>query len=464
MNIFERLTNWMMGGEISRRVNLAVAALDDFRDRQISGGREGDRDRFSYDREEILQDALEAWRLNPLARRIVSLTSEYVVGGGLRIESEHEGTNAFLQEWWVHRLNRMDSRVFELCDEMTRTGELFLLLSTDAGGMTYVRAVPATDVGEIETADNDVEQERLFYPVSALVADVLPWVAYQENEDERVAGGGWPARMVHYALNRPVGGLRGESDLAPILRWLRRHNQWLEDRVRLNHFRQAFLYIVHKSFGSEGERLSRQAELNMNPPSPGTVLVVDDSEQWDIMHPNLDSFEASADGLAVKKMIASGVGFPLHFIAEPESSTRTTAEQAGGPACRHFERRQLFFFWLLSDVARVAVRRRAEVDGSVSPDAPIHLVGTDIFQRDNASLAVAGSTVINSFIQLRREGLIDDAELLRLAYKFAGEVVDVQELLRAGRAAGPLESGGGPVTGDGAAAGAVRDAAVKAVK
>jgi hypothetical protein len=206
----------------------------------------------------------------------------------------------------------------------------------------------------------------------------------------------------------------------------------------------------------------------MNPPSPGTILVVDDSEKWETIYPNLSSFEASEDGLSVKKMIAVGVGFPLHFIAEPESSTRTTAEQAGGPAFRHFERRQLFFFWVLADVARIAVRRRSLVDSSVDPKAKIKLVGTDIFQRDNASLAVAGSTIINSFMELRREGMIDDQELLRLAYKFAGESVDVHELLKAGKAAGPLEpviaAGASPVTSDGASVAAVKQAAVRAVQ
>ena len=38
-------------------------------------------------------------------------------------------------------------------------------------------------------------------------------------------------------------------------------------------------------------------------------------------------------------------------------------------------------------------------------------------------------------MQLRDKGLIDDAELLRLAYRFAGEVVEVEEILQAGQAA-----------------------------
>ncbi len=53
--------------------------------------------------------------------------------------------------------------------------------------------------------------------------------------------------MLHYAINRPVGALRGESDLAPLLRWLSRYAAWLEDRARLNRFRTAFLYVVRRA-------------------------------------------------------------------------------------------------------------------------------------------------------------------------------------------------------------------------
>ncbi len=35
--------------------------------------------------------AFEAWQSNPLARRIVGLTSQYVVGGGIRVGSSHAG-------------------------------------------------------------------------------------------------------------------------------------------------------------------------------------------------------------------------------------------------------------------------------------------------------------------------------------------------------------------------------------
>ena len=106
MSIYHRIIEQLFGNEISRRVGLAVKALDDLRDRSLRADTYP-RDRHGYDRDEELRDALEAWRVNPLARRIVELTSQYVVGGGLSVSSRHVRTHRFLQEWWEHRLNRM---------------------------------------------------------------------------------------------------------------------------------------------------------------------------------------------------------------------------------------------------------------------------------------------------------------------------------------------------------------------
>jgi len=58
---------------------------------------EAQQDRLPYDREEILRQALEAWRVNPLARRIVGLTSQYVVGGGVNATSPNPTAANFLR-------------------------------------------------------------------------------------------------------------------------------------------------------------------------------------------------------------------------------------------------------------------------------------------------------------------------------------------------------------------------------
>ena len=398
-----------------------------------------DRDRHDYDREEVLRLALEAWRVNPLARRIVGLTTQYVVGAGLEVRSDHQDTHNFLKEWWNHRLNQLTMRVYEWCDELSRSGELFLLLSTDAAGMTYVRAVPASEIETIITAANDLQQEYSY--VQAAIEpgnDPVVWPAYNEGQDAQGSDGSFSAVMLHYAVNRPVGAVRGESDLAPMLRWLSRYSNWLEDRARLNRYRNTFLFVVKARFNSEEERYQRQTMLTTTPPTPGSILVVDESEEWSVLNPQLESQEAGEDGLALKKMIAAGAGLPLHFLAEPESSNKSTAEAAGGPTYRHFEQRQEFFLWLVGDLARVVCNRRALAGGRINLKAEIQVQGADLSARDNAALGVAASTIVEAMLDLRRAGLVDNAEVLRMFYRFAGEVADVEKLIADAKKAGPL--------------------------
>jgi hypothetical protein len=165
-SFYSRMVERVFGSEISKRVTAAslsaIKALDDVRDRSMTANTYP-RDRHDYDRDEVLRDALEAWRVNPLARRIVELTSQYVVGGGIAVGSKHNRTHKFLQEWWKHRLNRLDVRCFDWCDELTRSGELFIVVSTDLAGMSYVRAIPAAEIQDIDTCENDVEQELIIW-------------------------------------------------------------------------------------------------------------------------------------------------------------------------------------------------------------------------------------------------------------------------------------------------------------
>jgi hypothetical protein len=311
--------------------------------------------------------------------------------------------------------------------------------------MSYIRCVPALHIDRIEHRPNDVEQATAFYPKADMEnPDPQPWKAYDQQSDFRNLDGSFDQVMAHYAINRPVGAQWGESDLAPVLRWLARYASWLEDRARLNRFRNSFLYVVKARFASEAERIARQRQMNMNQPSPGSILVTDENEAWDVINPKLESTDANTDGLALKKMIASGVGVPLHFLAEPESATRTTAEAAGGPTFRHFEQRQQFVAWMMADILRVALERRALVDRTIDAQAIVSVSGADISARDNVALGLAGVHALTVAKALRDGRLIDDLELLRIVYKFAGESGDLQDLLKNGRQAAPPVGCGKP--------------------
>jgi hypothetical protein len=374
--------------------------------------------RSAWDRKKVLSEGLRAWRVNPIARRLVKLYTSYVIGKGLEIHAPDDPeTDKFIQEW-VNK-NRLKKNLKRWKDEDTRSGNLFMLYNVQPDGMTIVRATPAELIDEIETAESDVETE-LAYTRDATATD--KWQAYQPDQDQSLF-------MLHFTSNQPVGSPWGESDLSPLLIWIGRFSSWLEDRVRLNRYRSAFMYVVRGAYTDEGARAARERSINANPPKPGSVLVVNanQGEDWGILSANLDSFDASVDGMAIKKNILAGAGIPPHWLAEPEDSNRSTAEAAGTPTFRTLEEMQDDFFEVVIEMVRVALQVKAKHGGEVNPNATIKVGGPDITERDNAQLALALGRAYPQLSDLYdREG-IDEKEFLRLTYKMFAEVWEGKE-------------------------------------
>ncbi|HRJ42141.1 MAG TPA: hypothetical protein PL105_09675, partial [Caldilineaceae bacterium] len=313
-------------------------------------------DKSWYELYQELQDSREAWRKNPMARRVINLITSYVVGPGMTVSSEYGPLQRFIRAFWSHPQNMMDLRLDEWCDELSRSGELFPVLFTNVDGMSYVRAIPASQIAEIDWRKGDYESElRYLEPERYDGEERQIWYSPQG------AGDGWAGPlMLHYAVNRPVGAVRGETDLAPILTWLKRYNRWLEDRVRLNAAVRAFLWIVQ---APERFRAALE-ERYRRPPEAGTVIVAGENEKWQAVAPSLQARDAKEDGRAIRWMIAAGgPGTTLTDFGESEDASLATAKATGEMRRRFLMQRQGYFAFILADVVVRAFNRYVEING-----------------------------------------------------------------------------------------------------
>lgn len=416
MNLRERLVQRFFPDIVAQRVVEAERAADERWWTQIGGG-SSTLDRNWLELREDLDDALEAWRSNPLARRIVALTTDYVVGSGVYVRSSNTWVQSYVDEFW--RLNRMDLRCYEWCDELTRAGDLFVALRTDpVSGAAFVRAVPAVRIDRIETDPDDVERE----------------LRYHESVPGLLEGRWWPSHwapaaqdaeqiLLHYAINRPAGCVRGESDLAPILPWLRRYRDWLENRVRLNKYKTAFLWDVTLSDRPGlGEALRKKRFLYQAAPESGSIVVHDEGETWQAVAPRIEAWDAKEDGRAIRLMVAAGAGVPLHFLSEGESATRATAAEMGDPTFRHYYRRQLDFGALLRDLLAVAIERaNARGRGRRLVDLGLSVQFPDITKEDHLQLAQAAQVMAQALEIAVRNGWMDADKAAEVAQRYVGQ-------------------------------------------
>ena len=287
--------------------------------------------------------------------------------------------------------------------------------------------VPASIVERIEWREGDYEAELRYKEMGLPGPDERWWVSPLHPD---AADSATPV-MLHYAVNRPVGALRGESDLAPILPWLKRYSRWLEDRVRLNAGVRAFLWVVK----APARLRTELAERYRQPPEPGSVIIADEQESWTAVAPNLNANDAANDGRAIRWMIvAGGPGTSLLDLGEGEDSNLATGQVMTEMRRRFLRRRQAYLAWLLADLVLVAWRRFAvgerRLRHSVTA-ADITAVLPDISVEDNQKLAQAAMQLasgLGTVAQLVGSGPAYKRMALRMFVKFAGEQISEREL------------------------------------
>jgi hypothetical protein len=391
---------------------------------QTISGRKHDRSWSEI--QELYTDALTAWRKNPMAWRVINTTVNYVVGTGISFTSIDAALDAFIKAFWTHRKNQMDLRLVPMVEELSRSGDLFVLLfRNQLDGMSYIRFVTKDQIQKIETADNDWETELVYWE-NPPVGEYQPrrWLAPDHPE-----AGMSDAVMLHYSVNRPIGALMGESDLTTIIPWLLRYSRMLEDRVRLHWAARAFLYLVTVP----SNKVESKSTQYGSAPESGSIVVKDESETWETVSPNLRGADAGFDMKAVRQLIDAGSGFPPHWRGEGGEVNVATAEAMQAPPEKFLIKRQEYFVWLLEDILYHAFLRAVEIGTQPAPTETVYSAlfnceAPDVTLRDNAQLADGANKLAECFAMLQNTLLGKSPTLHRLAtdmvLKFAGETVD----------------------------------------
>lgn len=428
MNWLQRIGNWLDG--LTRRELARVEAVPVGRPNDglsaLASGPMGANDRDYGDMQAQYGDALDAWRKNPQARRIIDITTDHVLGDGFRPQASGQ-LGRFIDQFWRHRQNRMDMRLPAIVDELSRAGDVFLAMFRNAAdGMSYVRPIPKSQIIKIEVAANDWETEIAYHERQGPGEPPRVWLSPMHPD-----AGAADAVMLHYAINRPVGALWGEGDLATIIPWLLRYSRMLEDRVRLNWAARMFHWFVKVPRSAVA---ATRAKYQANTPQPGAIIVHDDQEEWDMKTPNLAITPAVNDLQALRMMIAVGAGQPPHWHGDSMDVNLATATAMERAATRHLKRRQQEVADFVIDLCYVAYSR-AHALGMArrAPDRDaITIALPDLSRDDNVMLAQAGGELAAAFNGLQSAIGSGSRSLkeraLRLFFQFMAEPIDDKEV------------------------------------
>ena len=423
--IRQRFGHWITGNGKSELAQISVRVDDS------SGWTRLAPQTHDYDAgtvQEHYSDSLEAWRKNPIAWRIVAITTDYVVGDRVTISSPKRDLQRFITNFWHHSQNRMELRLAAMSDELSRAGDLFVTLHRNPlDGMSYVRFVTKDRIERIETSENDWEHEIAYYETQE-TGEARKWISATSELASSV-----DAVMLHYSVNRPLGALMGEGDITSMLPWLQRYSRMLEDRVRLNWALRSFLWVVTVP----STKIREKQEQYRTPPDTGSIIVKDESETWEAVTPNMQASDAQHDLKAVRGMIDAGSGYPPHWRGEAADANLATDTAMQGPTERHLLRRQKYFNFMLQDILYHSYQRAVEAGKArrinIDDYEDVFIVqAPDISRSDNESLARATKDLAAAFTELQAQLSGSSSTLqklmLKIVMRFAGEP-QAEELL-----------------------------------
>lgn len=306
--------------------------------RRITGNR---RDLNPVAQDRAREVSLYLWRQNPMARRLVEMMVDFVVGDGITVGALDETVAEVLDEFWTDPHTRWDERHPEFVREQILSGELaFRVNEAEAGGRVRMGFIDPVRIADVRKDPEDalVDDILLLRPRDGgMQPEPVQLVRFDDVTDPGTPS--YPGDAIYTAINRPLSAHRGTPDLLALADWVDGYDQILWNIVDRSAFQNAFVWDVTLD-GADSAVVDAWVRDHGAAPKPGTIRAHNEKETWDAVSPDLGADQIEPVSRLVKNFILGGAGVPEGWFADGDSTNRATLSEQGDPTYRMLQRRQ----------------------------------------------------------------------------------------------------------------------------
>lgn len=366
---------------------------------------------YWFDYLDMHSKAFEAWTHNPVAKRIVKVICQFVLGKGVKLtvmsavkKGEEEfykqqqmsakNLNAMAQrvknaaqgkqenkpsDWTMRaqtvldrhwKKNKMHIRSKKMLRGLVVFGEQFIRYFDAPWGLK-VRQIDPSTVWEVVTDPDDCEAE--FY-----IHQQYP-TRYQWYVDLPIPTIKFIIRQVpsahyyHMMINTTEGEVRGRSELFAILGWLKRLKEYASDRVIRNKMANLFVLDVAVEGGAaEVQALQNQFSV---PPTPGSFFIHNKAAELNGVRAEVGASDTQGDWEMLLTIIAMGAGLSQQYLGMSAGGGKAEALVGTEPDIKTFEDYQeLMEDYFIEDAERVF--ERAKERGELPKDLTVSVEAT----------------------------------------------------------------------------------------
>jgi len=293
---------------------------------------------------------------DPHCRSIIENWTHYTIGGGLKIEVDNKKVENVLNQFRYH--NQMVKREKDFVRMTFVEGELFIgYYVNPISGQVKVRRIRPQEIKDVESHPGDIETKLSYhwyynytptgtkqsYNKDLWVKDIgyddLANTGFAEvrgYKSKNTLAENPAVQFIKFGIDTEI---RGRVPLQPVMRHLKYYEDWLMDRIRLNHERSKVVWVKEIS-----GRMPETTERQRRAPAGGVMLVETENVKYRIEKPQINADDAKEDGLGILYTIGAGTSLPIHILNQrADQNVYASIRKADTPFSQYIRGKQEFF-------------------------------------------------------------------------------------------------------------------------
>lgn len=406
-----------------------------------------------------LETAWALWQKSPIAKRVLVMKRDHIIGHNARPSVEDVDLAELLQAFWEG--NKLEHRASEFTMQLFGMGEqCYPAFVRESDGRVRLGYIDPGNIHQVvKHPNNTLEDWAVVVKKPGAGMEYLVYRIIREDEDvvteddaqpsqyegmlttwEQSTLEDWEVELwdqfdrpeydgsCFYAkVNAVSNQSRGMSDLLQIGDWLDQADEVLFALADREQFAGYFAFDVTLASSDDAVVRKRAREIRSNPPKKGSVNVHNDSEAWNQWAPNLGQTGTIETFRAILGLILGGMGFPVHWYGFGDDANRATAAVQAEPTTKSLEHDQAIVKSLFLTMCRFAIDQAsiAGVLGDYDDEAEVMLDLPEVSTKDTSRITASLSALAQALIAAQQARWISEETAARTWAKVLGEL-DIQ--------------------------------------
>lgn len=291
--------------------------------------------------ERMIKLSYLAWRTNPMAKRLIEMRVNFVLGSGITLSSPDVGTMKVLRDWWTNPYNNWPYNIHQRYRDLLIYGEWLQHPLVNSLGEVFIRDVQPDNIKAIEVELGNHSQaeflilKKVVNPQTKEEKEELVVPIIRRRLDPKTLTlGQYTGSVFYFGINRTTDATRGIGELFPLIDYIDLYDEVLFRRAE-KIVAMGSIYFDLKAEGlSEREMRDYLAKETSLPPKPGGVYMHNESFELNLKTPDLHADDHAEDVRTIKSHIVAGDGWPGTFFDDPGSAGRAVGAEMAEPALR----------------------------------------------------------------------------------------------------------------------------------